>query len=233
MIDPQPPAIIAPAVVFATGRPAALPCHRGFALNVALAVMPSSIVRGAGELHGLVSASPVVTVPIAITVMVPVSIMLAVRLRGASIHHEVCATSPVDPDSVLVKPPGGALGTGRAAALALHGHTSPRVSGTVMAPPIFGRAGYDILCEGACSSGHNKESQGEGKESARHIGSIMCGFMPADKYSRMFPVDGSRHSGLVETQHAASLLLADRKSTRLNSSHLVISYAVFCLKKKK
>src|SRR5256885_2767488 len=28
------------------------------------------------------------------------------------------------------------------------------------------------------------------------------------------------------------LLLPDRKSTRLNSSHLVISYAVFCLKKK-
>src|SRR5258705_7367193 len=27
--------------------------------------------------------------------------------------------------------------------------------------------------------------------------------------------------------------LADRKSTRLNSSHLGISYAVFCLKKKK
>src|SRR3989454_5729472 len=29
------------------------------------------------------------------------------------------------------------------------------------------------------------------------------------------------------------LKIADRKSTRLNSSHLVISYAVFCLKKKK
>src|SRR5256885_3416929 len=28
-------------------------------------------------------------------------------------------------------------------------------------------------------------------------------------------------------------LAEDRKSTRLNSSHLVISYAVFCLKKKK
>src|SRR5256885_11989175 len=28
-------------------------------------------------------------------------------------------------------------------------------------------------------------------------------------------------------------LTRDRKSTRLNSSHLVISYAVFCLKKKK
>src|SRR5256885_16860035 len=29
------------------------------------------------------------------------------------------------------------------------------------------------------------------------------------------------------------LRAGDRKSTRLNSSHLVISYAVFCLKKKK
>src|SRR5256885_5565246 len=28
-------------------------------------------------------------------------------------------------------------------------------------------------------------------------------------------------------------ITTDRKSTRLNSSHLVISYAVFCLKKKK
>src|SRR5256885_7407591 len=33
------------------------------------------------------------------------------------------------------------------------------------------------------------------------------------------------------TEHRAGA--ADRKSTRLNSSHLVISYAVFCLKKKK
>src|SRR5205807_10222751 len=31
----------------------------------------------------------------------------------------------------------------------------------------------------------------------------------------------------------AVVLEVDRKSTRLNSSHLVISYAVFCLKKKK
>src|SRR2546429_4383630 len=31
----------------------------------------------------------------------------------------------------------------------------------------------------------------------------------------------------------AHALLADRKSTRLNSSHGYISYAVFCLKKKK
>src|SRR5256885_10291075 len=39
---------------------------------------------------------------------------------------------------------------------------------------------------------------------------------------------------LVEKRELAVLALRkDRKSTRMNSSHLVISYAVFCLKKKK
>src|SRR5690349_23121578 len=33
--------------------------------------------------------------------------------------------------------------------------------------------------------------------------------------------------------HAGSFPPVDRKSTRLNSSHVEISYAVFCLKKKK
>src|SRR5256885_13350083 len=33
--------------------------------------------------------------------------------------------------------------------------------------------------------------------------------------------------------HFPHRIPGDRKSTRLNSSHLVISYAVFCLKKKK
>src|SRR5256885_12630994 len=37
--------------------------------------------------------------------------------------------------------------------------------------------------------------------------------------------------GLAQT-HLDDGLARDRKSTRLNSSHLVISYAVFCLKKK-
>src|SRR5256885_4362506 len=40
--------------------------------------------------------------------------------------------------------------------------------------------------------------------------------------------------GLAVTISSAAFVAAlDRKSTRLNSSHLVISYAVFCLKKKK
>src|SRR5438132_9768672 len=40
----------------------------------------------------------------------------------------------------------------------------------------------------------------------------------------------ARHFGLNVIEHVEP---KDRKSTRLNSSHTVISYAVFCLKKKK
>src|SRR2546426_8082664 len=36
-----------------------------------------------------------------------------------------------------------------------------------------------------------------------------------------------------DLEYVGIALIGDRKSTRLNSSHLVISYAVFCLKKKK
>src|SRR3712207_7771464 len=41
-----------------------------------------------------------------------------------------------------------------------------------------------------------------------------------------------RQVALVEPLHAAEIEEGDRKSTRLNSSHANISYAVFCLKKK-
>src|SRR2546426_7881081 len=51
---------------------------------------------------------------------------------------------------------------------------------------------------------------------------------------------GQQPSDLLELERAGgaepvaeSPERRDRKSTRLNSSHLVISYAVFCLKKKK
>src|SRR2546426_3674004 len=42
-----------------------------------------------------------------------------------------------------------------------------------------------------------------------------------------------RNDELRPRHDAAARVELDRKSTRLNSSHLVISYAVFCLKKKK
>src|SRR2546426_8319710 len=45
---------------------------------------------------------------------------------------------------------------------------------------------------------------------------------------------GSRSSRNLSRRPCSCAKCArDRKSTRLNSSHLVISYAVFCLKKKK
>src|SRR5256885_11188712 len=43
----------------------------------------------------------------------------------------------------------------------------------------------------------------------------------------------SGQSGLKRRVAQQAAGAVDRKSTRLNSSHLVISYAVFCLKKKK
>src|SRR5256885_8542923 len=47
-------------------------------------------------------------------------------------------------------------------------------------------------------------------------------------------IRGEKADGTVCTgQDNVCRTSTDRKSTRLNSSHLVISYAVFCLKKKK
>src|SRR2546426_9365802 len=40
------------------------------------------------------------------------------------------------------------------------------------------------------------------------------------------------NTGVAPHRHSDAPAPRDRKSTRLNSSHLVISYAVFCLKKK-
>src|SRR5256885_10798807 len=45
--------------------------------------------------------------------------------------------------------------------------------------------------------------------------------------------NGRRHASVRPARGRAGAAHQDRKSTRLNSSHLVISYAVFCLKKKK
>src|SRR5690606_39870349 len=54
-----------------------------------------------------------------------------------------------------------------------------------------------------------------------------AGRIPTDKGYRMF-VDS-----LSEVKPLSAAERRDRKSTRLNSSHVKISYAVFCLKKKK
>src|SRR2546426_9222532 len=62
---------------------------------------------------------------------------------------------------------------------------------------------------------HSTESRGYGGE-------------PGDQFHRVGHGGDRRQSWRGDP-----LRHEDRKSTRLNSSHLVISYAVFCLKKKK
>src|SRR3712207_8440389 len=67
---------------------------------------------------------------------------------------------------------------------------------------------------------------------------------PVDQFSRLvggalpaflvYHQDLGVRDGLADAgRPALHLLRGDRKSTRLNSSHANISYAVFCLKKKK
>src|SRR3712207_7178972 len=48
-----------------------------------------------------------------------------------------------------------------------------------------------------------------------------------------FPIKTKQPTGRVGQDNNAPGRVRDRKSTRLNSSHANISYAVFCLKKKK
>src|SRR5439155_9169455 len=45
--------------------------------------------------------------------------------------------------------------------------------------------------------------------------------------------EGQQTDPVIGPHEAAGVRHRDRKSTRLNSSHVAISYAVFCLKKKK
>src|SRR5256885_11190219 len=58
-------------------------------------------------------------------------------------------------------------------------------------------------------------------------GSLLC--TRAGQRDGEHCAEGQRGCSTIKIAHS----LSDRKSTRLNSSHLVISYAVFCLKKKK
>src|SRR5437773_12326075 len=68
------------------------------------------------------------------------------------------------------------------------------------------------------------EGQAPARQAAIHAG--LPGTIPAMTINKVCG------SGLKAVMLAAQAIKADRKSTRLNSSHITISYAVFCLKKK-
>src|SRR3712207_8626857 len=66
--------------------------------------------------------------------------------------------------------------------------------------------------------------------SADLIGKRLDDLFPADSVAYVRPLYGRAFAGEEVAFELA--VFGDRKSTRLNSSHANISYAVFCLKKK-
>src|SRR5690606_41534566 len=81
---------------------------------------------------------------------------------------------------------------------------------------------------------------GNGRNDARHHavhdGARRVLHWKIDKASQAWKDACARHAEEEQGEDARLLyvgLTRDRKSTRLNSSHVKISYAVFCLKKKK
>src|SRR5215475_15850316 len=109
------------------------------------------------------------------------------------------------------------------------GHPQP-------ADPVFER-GPSLLAPGPGScpvaqlrhglrGQHERSAQEVARVAAAHI-SWLRFQAPAEDHG----VDDGRSLPLCHGRYSRSV--ADRKSTRLNSSHVKISYAVFCLKKKK
>src|SRR2546426_4258044 len=92
-------------------------------------------------------------------------------------------------------------------------------------PLVLAAAGLLLLVSGICVAADTQE-----------IPVVKAGLGPC---SVDFTVEDGSHKPLYDAKINVTIRYGflskrrDRKSTRLNSSHLVISYAVFCLKKKK
>src|SRR5205807_5280772 len=98
-------------------------------------------------------------------------------------------------------------------------------------PPSSPLFPYTTLFRSLRLAGHRREHQsrdagiGIAVGHEQHFLDVVLG------RHRAFDRERERHS--VAVLGNLRQIERDRKSTRLNSSHLVISYAVFCLKKKK
>src|SRR5256885_2560745 len=114
--------------------------------------------------------------------------------------------------------------------------------------PVFPRHAHRLLgllvgFAAACS--HQKNATGEGRaDGVAPASAVPHSVMTSEEIERapgrsLAQLLSDRFPGVTVTEMADGGLsvrihgVRDRKSTRLNSSHLVISYAVFCLKKKK
>src|SRR5699024_12284569 len=113
--------------------------------------------------------------------------------------------------------------------------SAPDNTGTVLVERIFAREGLDQLWVTDITEHPNRE------------GKVYC-CVVLDTFSRRvvgWAIDASPYATLVTNALGMAIdgrlgrsaepgtIIQDRKSTRLNSSHVSISYAVFCLKKKK
>src|SRR3712207_8308258 len=67
---------------------------------------------------------------------------------------------------------------------------------------------------------------------AQHLGGQGSSLLEILERRIALPLEGARDGGRISAGRVTACP-PDRKSTRLNSSHANISYAVFCLKKKK
>src|SRR5256886_3355946 len=89
----------------------------------------------------------------------------------------------------------------------------------LLGPPGTGKTLLAMVAAAENNVGFIKVRGGELMSGANYMGD------PEKRIKDLF--------GMVRQKSPCILLLEDRKSTRLNSSHSQISYAVFCLKKKK
>src|SRR5690606_39342622 len=112
------------------------------------------------------------------------------------------------------------------ARLLLLGHVKPWIKDDYCSYHIQSSRSAAIMTPGPTAGRHRTEQRRAFSVlRVKHVGRSTAGPDQAIHHSWRYPGRA--------TLSAQRLGRADRKSTRLNSSHVKISYAVFCLKKKK
>src|SRR5690606_41281903 len=105
--------------------------------------------------------------------------------------------------------------------------SSVRVCGMARRPPLCSLFPYTTLFRSAQDAEvHDPVTAGAGRRLRERARRALVGGLVAG--ARCLLQDADQ----VHDRGAAARGAVDRKSTRLNSSHVKISYAVFCLKKK-